>query len=205
MSGESREIREYSGRNLYVLASHVHSDHFDKKIMSYSGPNIKWILSDDIRSKVSPGKDIHFLAKGNVYRDDRITIKAYGSTDEGISFYMETDGKKIFHAGDLNNWHWKDEETPEDAAKNEKFFLDELGLLAKEVPALDAAMFPVDSRLGTDYARGAEQFLDSIKTGLFIPMHFWNDIEAAQAFKGKAEKKGARFADIREAGEVFTI
>jgi len=202
LSKDSPEIREC--RSLYVLASHAHGDHFDRRIMSYKSQEIKWILSSDIM-KGKASRDIHFLAKGDVYRDDKLMIKAYGSTDEGVSFYIETGGKKLFHSGDLNNWHWNEEETPEDAAKNEKWYLDELALIAREVPALDAVMFPVDPRLGKDYTRGAEQFLDSIKTGLFIPMHFWDDIKAARAFKGAAEQRGCRFADIRSSGDVFTI
>ena len=205
LSKDSPELRVCAGKNLYVLASHVHGDHFDRKIMSFRGSKTKRILSGDIRKKVDHNSDVCFLTKGEVYRDDRVMIKAHGSTDEGISFYIETGGKKIFHAGDLNNWHWNEEETPKDAAKNEEFFLDELALIAKDVPALDVVMFPVDPRLGKDYTRGAEQFLDSIKTGLFIPMHFWDDIKAANAFKAAAEKRGSRFAEIRAAGDVFTI
>jgi len=205
LTKESKEFHECAGKYLYVLASHVHADHFDRDIMSYRMPRLKWILSSDILKKVAPHSDIYFLNKGDVYRDERVAIKAYGSTDEGISFYIETGGKKIFHSGDLNNWHWNEEETPSDAAKNEKQFLDELALIAKEVPALDAAMFPVDPRLGKDYTRGAEQFLDSIKTGLFIPMHFWDDIKAANAFRGAAEQRGCRFAEIHAAGDVFSI
>jgi len=199
-----------AGKPLYILASHVHGDHFDPNILSFDRPRTKWILSADIHlgqtSKVSVSrKDMVFLAKGDVYRDEIVTIKAYGSTDEGVSFYIETGGRKIFHAGDLNNWHWNEEETPEDAAKNERFFLDELSLIAREVPALDAVMFPVDPRLGKDYTRGAEQFLDSVKTGLFIPMHFWDKTEAARAFKPAAELRGCRFADIRAKGDVFEV
>jgi L-ascorbate metabolism protein UlaG (beta-lactamase superfamily) len=189
-------------RPLYILASHVHGDHFDPNILSFGGPRTKCILSADIRGRVPQRKDIVFLAKGDVYRDETVTIKAYGSTDEGVSFYIEAGGRKLFHAGDLNNWHWNEEETPQDAAKNERFFLEELALIAREVPALDAAMFPVDPRLGKDYTRGAEQFLDSVKTGLFIPMHFWDKTEAARAFKPAAELRGCRFADIRGANEV---
>jgi L-ascorbate metabolism protein UlaG (beta-lactamase superfamily) len=191
------------GKNLYILASHVHGDHFDPNILSFKGTQTKWILSADIR--VPKRADMIFLKKGDVYRDEIITIKAYGSTDEGVSFYIEAGGRKIFHAGDLNNWHWNEEETPTDAAKNERFFLDELALIAREVPALDAAMFPVDPRLGKDYTRGAEQFLDSIKTGLFIPMHFWDKTEAARAFKPAAEKRGCRFADIHAKNDVFEV
>ena len=205
LSKDSPELLEYGGKYLYVLASHVHSDHFDKKIMSFCHPRLKWILSADIQKKTSPNNNIHFLAKGDVYKDTRVKIKAYGSTDEGVSFYIETGGKKLFHSGDLNNWHWNEEETPKDAARNEKRYLDELALIAKEVQQLDAAMFPVDPRLGKDYTRGAEQFLDSVKTKLFIPMHFWDDFKAAGAFKAAAEQRGCCFADIRAAGDVFTV
>lgn len=197
------EFPDCGGKYLYILASHVHSDHFDPNIMSLTGGQRKWVLSEDIRKKVPGNTDIVFIAKGSIYRDERVTIKAHGSTDEGVSFFIKSGGLKIFHAGDLNNWHWSEEETPEDAAKNEQFFLDELIQIKKEHPELDIAMFPVDSRMGKDYARGAEQFLDSIKVDLFIPMHFWDDIEAAKAFKAIAELKGCRFADINAAGDVF--
>ena len=204
LSSKSEEINACSGKFLYVLASHAHGDHFDRKIMSFRGAGQKWILSEDIRKKVTHSSDIHFMKKGDVYRDEKLFIKAYGSTDEGISFYMEYGGLKIFHAGDLNNWHWNEDETqtPEEAAHDEQWFLDELAEIAKEVPVLDIAMFPVDKRLGTDYTRGPEQFLDSIKTGLFVPMHFREQIEAARAFKTAAERKGCRYADIRQAGDI---
>ena len=205
LTKKSAEVRDCTGKPLYLLASHVHGDHFDSGILSFGGAQTKWILSADIRGRAPQRKDIIFMAKGDVYRDETVTIKAYGSTDEGVSFYMEAGGRKIFHAGDLNNWHWNEEETPKDAAKNERYFLDELALIAREVPALDAAMFPVDPRLGKDYTRGAEQFLDAIKTGLFIPMHFWDKTEAARAFKPEAEKRGCRFADIRVKGDFFEV
>ena len=204
LASESKEVRECAGKSLYILASHVHGDHFDRNILSFSG-SIKWILSDDIRKKIPKNENIHFISKGDIYRDERLMIKAFGSTDEGVSFYIETGGLKIFHAGDLNNWHWNEEETPEDACKNEKYFLEELEFIAKVVPALDAAMFPVDPRLGKDYTRGAGQFLDSIKTRLFIPMHFWDNYEAARAFRPAAEKRGSAFAEIRAKGDVFTV
>jgi len=205
LTKDSPELDLYSGKRLYILASHVHGDHFDPAIMAFDNGRQKWILSEDIRRKAPKNKDIFFLAKGDSYHDEMLSIKAYGSTDEGVSFYIEIGGKRLFHAGDLNNWHWNEEETPEDTAKNEQFFLDELALIAREVPALDVAMFPVDPRLGKDYTRGAQQFLDSIKTGLFIPMHFWDNYEAASAFKPIAEKKGCRFADIRSKGDEFPV
>ncbi|MCL2478169.1 MAG: hypothetical protein FWF22_01615 [Treponema sp.] len=209
LTGSSPELLACAGKPLYILASHIHGDHFDNNILSFGdtrpAAQTKWILSDDIRKKIRSHHDAQFLAKGGTYRDDLVSVKAYGSTDIGISFYIETVGLKIFHAGDLNNWHWRGEETPADAAKNEQAYLKELELIAQEVPALDAAMFPVDPRLGKDYALGAQQFLDKIKTGLFIPMHFWDNYSAALAFKPEAESRGCRFAEIRTPGDVFVI
>ena len=202
---ENLESYKLDNKYLYILSSHAHGDHFDPNILTFGGGKRKWIFSADIKEKVPENCDIHFIAKGESYKDERLKVKAYGSTDEGVSFYIELGGFKIFHAGDLNNWHWKEEETPKDAAKNEQFFLDELSIIAGEVPSLDALMFPVDPRLGKDYDLGAEQFLDSIKVNLFIPMHFWNDFEKARAFKIKAEKRGCRFADIRTAGDEFIL
>ena len=34
---------------------------------------------------------------------------AFKSTDECVAFLIETEGKWIYHAGDLNNWVWDGE------------------------------------------------------------------------------------------------
>lgn len=220
LTADSPDVIACTGKRLYILASHIHGDHFDRNILNFGGAQTRWILSQDIRKKVHDRQEIYYLAKGGEYRDELIRVKAYGSTDAGISFYIEAGGHKIFHAGDLNNWHWNEEETPADAAKNERAFLDELSLITREISpdkrsdsqraapggaVLDAAMFPVDPRLGKDYKRGAEQFLDSIKTGLFIPMHFWDNYGAARAFGPQAESRGSRFAEIYAPGDIFEI
>ena len=70
LTKESPELRACTDKCLYVLASHVHSDHFDPSIMSFHGVQTKWILSSDIRKKVSPHGDICFLAKGDLYHDE---------------------------------------------------------------------------------------------------------------------------------------
>ena len=36
-----------------------------------------------------------------------IHVRSFSSTDEGISFFVEKNDWKIFHAGDFNWWHWK--------------------------------------------------------------------------------------------------
>jgi L-ascorbate metabolism protein UlaG (beta-lactamase superfamily) len=198
-----KSLSSFAGK-LYVCSSHWHPDHFNREILRWKTirPDITYIFSDDIRKKnfASP-EDATFLNKGDVLQDESIHIKAFGSTDVGISFLIETEGKKIFHAGDLNNWHWDEESTPDEIKEAELAFLEELQALSDETGHLDLALFPVDCRLGKNYMRGAEQFVDAIQTDLFAPMHFGHTYREANAFRPYAEKAGCKFATWTKTGE----
>lgn len=193
---------------LYVLSSHSHYDHFNKEILQWKQrrSNIQYILSKDILDcKKARGQDAIFIDKGETYEDDNLFIKAFGSTDAGISFLVEVDDKKIFHAGDLNNWHWNEESTPEEVREAEDFYLRELETLAEYTSQLALAMFPVDPRLGKDYMRGAEQFVSRIQTKIFVPMHFDEEYGKANAFKEYAEAHGCRFISLTHKGETIEV
>ena len=84
-------------------------------------------------------------------------------------------------------------------------YLKELGDLAKATDKLDATMFPVDPRIGTDFMRGAQQFVDHIKTNIFVPMHFWDRPAEVVAFRPYAELRGCRYALISVPGEGTDI
>lgn len=188
----------------YVLATHFHPDHFNPDVLQWKEerPNIVYILSKDILRHRRAGKeDALFLKKLDVYEDDTIRVKAYGSTDVGVSFLIEAEGKNIFHAGDLNNWHWNEESIPEESLLCEKNYLGELKIITDDVKTVDLAMFPVDPRLGKDYMRGAEQFVDKISTNLFVPMHFDEEYGKANAFKDYAESKGCCFMALTHVGQ----
>ena len=92
----------------------------------------------------------------------------FGSTDEGGSFLVDTGTHRIFHAGDLNWWHWSGD-TPENIAEakalKEKEFAPLLGL------SVDIMMFPVDARLELAREWGALEVLGMMNAKLFIPMH----------------------------------
>lgn len=76
-------------------------------------------------------------------------MKAYQSTDLGVAFLVEAYGLRIFHAGDLNLWHWRQESTIREIEAAEKDFYDALEPLKNE--RIDVAMFPVDPRQGLMY------------------------------------------------------
>ncbi len=189
---------------LYILSSHFHPDHFNPDVLAWKEQreDIRYICSNDIlkRRRAKPD-DALWLRKGETYADENLRIRAFGSTDVGVSFLLEAGGKHIFHAGDLNNWHWKDESTPQEAAAAEKAWLRELEEVAQAAPALDLAMFPVDPRLGSDFARGAEQFIDRIRVRLFAPMHFAEWYDKLLPFATYAEARGVDFAAWTSKGE----
>lgn len=170
---------------LYVVVSHFHKDHFNKDIFGWTEhfSDIHFILSKDTakRSKFFfspssthsgphiPEECRSILTPGDKYHDNILNIRAFGSTDIGNSYLLEIDNKKIFHAGDLNAWIWKDESTPKEVEQAVAQFKKELIPLPSDI---DIALFPVDSRIGTDYWEGAKIFLKTINVSLFIPMHY---------------------------------
>ena len=193
---------------LYVLATHFHPDHFNREILTWKEqrPDIHYIFSKDIlNSHRAQAEDAIYIKKGETYEDETLRIDAFGSTDVGSSFLIHLQDWSVFHAGDLNNWHWSEESTPQEIRKAEGDFLAEVRELQQTAPAVDVAMFPVDSRIGKDYMRGAEQFVERIKITIFVPMHFSEDYQGGNAFRQFAESKGCRFLSIAHRGESFEL
>lgn len=194
--------------DLYVLSTHSHTDHFNPEILEWKKQkqNVRYIFSKDILDGgLAAPSDAYFLNKCEVFEDSFLKIQAFGSTDIGGSFLLTTHDAHFFHAGDLNNWHWNEEVDNKQALVYENNFLCELELLAENVEHLHLAMFPVDPRLGKEYMRGPEQFVSRIKTDNFLPMHFGEKYDAANAFKDIAEKNNCRLLEIHEQGQSFII
>ena len=189
---------------LYVLCTHSHHDHFNPEIMKWKTirPDIIYIFSKEILdSGLTKTHDAIYLDKLETYEDSNLHIKAFGSTDLGGSFLIRLQNKTIFHAGDLNNWHWNEESTPDEIAEAESYYRSELKLLCNDVKHLDLAMFPVDPRQGKDYMKGAEEFVDKIKTDIFAPMHFDTAYDKAAAFAPYALQNGCKCICWKKRGE----
>ena len=111
---------------------------------------------------------LHSMKVGDTLESDNLTVTMFGSTDEGGSFLVDTGTHRIFHAGDLNWWHWSGD-TPENIAEakalKEKEFAPLTGL------SVDIMMFPMDARLEVAREWGALEVLGIMNTKLFIPMH----------------------------------
>ena len=183
---------------------------------------ITYILSKDIykhRRASKEDADV-WLAKGGTWSDGTISVWALGSTDSGVSWIVETEGKRIFHAGDLNNWYAKflTDDNPDqqrysfemeeifNPIAHEKQFLGELKDIRKVADSFDVVMFPIDGRVGNGYTLGGRQFIERFKVGLFVPMHFVaSGFESSWRMKEFTDEKGIPFWEITREGESIEI
>lgn len=194
-----RELRDYE---VTVFASHSHMDHFTPAVFKWMRelPNIRFVLSYDIDRVEAPGvirayPDRAFEAGG-------LKIRTLRSTDEGVAFVVDAGGLKIYHAGDLNWWHWAGEPDEENIAMGDAYKR-EIDKLKGEV--FDLAFVPVDPRLGGEYLWGLSYFMRAADARVIFPMHFRNAYSvfdrlendpAAESFKDKIvriTRRGQRF------------
>lgn len=135
--------------------------------------------------------------------DAEVSVKTYESTDEGVAFLVETEGKKIYHAGDLNWWTWPGEETEEEYRDMMRRYFAELEKLAGETP--DLAFVPLDPRQGERYGWGLDAFMRKVSARVVFPMHFWEDYGVFDRFfsDSKSEPYRERIQRIRKPGETF--
>lgn len=177
-----------NGKPLFVVVSHHHKDHYTREIFSWvrKHPDIHFIISKDVarsaRHIITPGtlyngvrpdpNRVNVVRPGEEVQIAGIKFRAFASTDTGNSWFVIADGLKIFHAGDLNAWIWKDESTQQEINKALGDYNVIINSIAEVTDKFDIVMFPVDSRIGTDYFTGARIFLERFDTDLFLPMHF---------------------------------
>lgn len=190
-------------KQVYVFVSHEHPDHFDEVIYTWRkklAVEPIYIVSYDMpvatRGKqIAPGKTLSF--------PDGLTVKAFDSTDLGVSFLVQVDGVNIFHAGDLNFWHWREESTIREIEEAEQEFYQAVEPICKET--IDVAFFPVDPRQGPQYDAGANHFIASVKPQLLIPMHFWGRIDLAKEFARQCRCAETEILPLCRVGESLVI
>lgn len=188
--------------NIYIFSSHSHADHFDPVILTWAKEisNIRYIFSDDITLKAARN-NCRFMAPYQTISDETVEIKTFGSTDLGLSFLVKADGLSIFHAGDLNWWHWKGE-SPSEQKYASTAFKSEIEKISGQ--SIDLAFFPVDRRLEEFYSLGAEYFLEKMKPKLLIPMHFGEDFAASKNFAAKLQDGPFKTVIIDHLGQETT-
>ncbi|MDE7388434.1 MAG: MBL fold metallo-hydrolase [Muribaculaceae bacterium] len=192
------------------FVSHHHPDHFNADIfeMAQDHKRTYVISNDELPQNIPSTLRVAGMSPGDVIEDipGASRVKAYGSTDVGVSYFVTlTDGHTVFHAGDLNLWHWRDENTPAAAVRATADFTKVLNRIESEVSAIDIAMFPVDPRQGTDFAEGARLFTNGIRVANFFPMHFWGEYKEACLFSSYIEAPSTAAHCLHSPGESIEL
>ena len=180
------KLLEQSDRQVYFIASHFHGDHYNPEILGWQlKKEPKYLLGYDIiKKKRVPAEKADFVMRpGLVYEDENFKLRAFRSTDTGVSVGITLpDGTVLFHAGDLNNWYFTEEEQDADKLKvtlnqMEGLYLSVVREVSKTYPLINHLMFPIDPRIGQETLRGARQWLRAIPTDTFYPMHYWEQYD----------------------------
>lgn len=186
-------------RKLYVFVSHGHDDHFSEAIYGLCGEDAVYVVGCDVPQ---PHRGVR-MAPGEEQGFGPVSVRAFGSTDEGVSFLVTCAGITLFHAGDLNLWHWRDESSITEIEAAEKAFYDCVAPIPTQ--GIDVAFFPVDPRQGSMYDAGAGYFVMTVKPKILIPMHFQGRSDVAVRFAVTGETAGTKVVALQEAGDHIEL
>ena len=208
-------------KKLFIFASHQHADHFNPEIFNLGDkyPNVEYVLSSDIKMKneyrnkagqtdgmirkivsVKPSQE-YKLEDAN---RDLIVLKTLKSTDCGVAFLLQYHGKTVYHAGDLNQWVWK-EGTKQDNNNMTANFNKEMEELKDLL--IDVAFAPLDPRQEEWYYLGLEKLLSYAKVRYVFPMHFWGRPEIIGQYKDERSLYlyNAIIMDVCKDGQAWKI
>ncbi|KNF07706.1 putative Zn-dependent hydrolase [Gottschalkia purinilytica] len=190
-------------KSIFVFVSHSHSDHYTPDIFDWKkeNPNIEYILSSDLREIIDKF-DFHYVNPYESLKIKDIAIKAYGSTDKGVSFLVDVDEVTLFHAGDLNWWHWKKFSEEKRKIEEEDYKREVSKIIGEDI---DIAFIPVDPRLDEFYYLGGEYFINTIKPKLLVPMHFRDNFYICDEFINKVSDKSTKIANINQLGQEISF
>ena len=167
--------------------------------------NIMFILSYDIWRKRVPEylweKTVH-LEPNSVWEWSGMKVETLKSTDEGVAFLVEAEGKTFYHAGDLNDWRWEGE----DKAWNEKMEKDFKAYIEPlRGRVIDATFVPLDPRQEKNYTLGMDYFLELAEVKRVYTMHVWGDYTIINRWflEHPAHSKKDRIVKITGGGEIF--
>ena len=159
-------------KKMFVFVSHVHHDHYRKDIFNLRKHfrEIRYVLSSDIEIKAE--KDIVQMQPNEKKEVMGAEIRTLRSTDEGVAFVVHYAGKTIYHAGDLNWWHWEEESIDYNRQMRKDYQREIRKLVRKKI---DLAFVVLDPRQGGAAFSGIDFFMRNVRVNHVFPMHMWRD------------------------------
>lgn len=188
---------------LYIFVSHAHEDHYQKKIFAFmkTYPHVTCILSDDIQTN----ENVCHMHASQILKLDTLRIETFPSSDEGVAYLVEVNGINIYHAGDLNWWHWQDENT--DVENEEAKALFYHGIEKLKHRHIDIAFLVLDPRQDEAFYYGMDAYLCEMDIDYVFPMHMWKKYKIVEKMKRLTQSVGYRdkIMEIKEENQQFTI
>lgn len=202
---------------LLVFVSHGHADHYNPAIFElvHQYPYVQFIIPKGTQIKkyvlIYKEKGIDLSAylmlvkKNETYEailknGTCLRITTLKSTDLGVAYLLDYEGKTFYHAGDLNLWVWEEESSEYNKNMIRKYFTQLEKLKGKEI---DIAFVPLDSRQGKNAFAGMESFLEYTNTKYIFPMHMWGAYDIIVEFLKKHPKYERSMMKIEYAGQEF--
>lgn len=236
----SEIVEKNKDKKWYVFSSHSHQDHFNSKVFDIMADvkNVTYILSKDIKRKLRLKENL--ISKGDAIKSefekrlneeliiekkaifvrhdeqleiDGIRLITFQSTDRGVAFLIRIGNISIYHAGDLNWWHWEGESKQFNnnmAARYKKEVEKIYEVVKSECNGiLDVVFLPLDPRQENAYYMGMLHFIENVSVKNVFPMHFWDEEgvqdKFLQEYSDVIAKIKCRFFKLICDGEEFIV
>lgn len=203
---------------LLVFVSHGHADHYNPAIFELvqqyasvqfiipKGTQIKKYVLQYEELGIDLSRHLMLVKKNETYEislsnGKALTITTLKSTDIGVAYLLEYEGKTFYHAGDLNLWLWEEESEEYNQNMTRKYFTQLEKLKDKNI---DIAFVPLDSRQGKDAFAGMESFLEYTNTKRVFPMHMWEQYDIITRFLKKHPEYEHSVKKIEYQGQIFS-
>ena len=181
-----------------------------KKIFGWSEqyPDVRYILSADIAGKEQSEEQSErtvYVTANKKYDFDGIKVQTLHSTDEGVAFIVYMEDKVIYHAGDLNWWHWE-EETESYNEQMRQDYQREIDKLKDIV--IDIAFVPLDPRQEKSVCVGNGLFYETYPYKICVSdAYVGGDYEVYDRLmeNPEAEPYKERVIEVKEPGQVFEV
>ena len=89
-----------------------------------------------------------------------------------MAFLVTCKDKRIYHAGDLNWWHWEEESIDYNRQMRKDYQREIRKLVRKKI---DLAFVVLDPRQGGAAFSGIDFFMRNVRVNHVFPMHMWRD------------------------------
>ncbi len=204
-------------KSVYFFASHKHQDHFSMSVFGQldASYHVTYVLANDIKLNARYlekfGYDEQLLKQiisigrnTETTLDEGLYIKTLKSTDAGVAFLIETEGTCLYHAGDLNWWHWEGESKAFNLYQ-ERTYYEQLQKINERT--IDLAFVPLDYRLGEAAEWGIIKFLEMTDAKVVFPMHLWEryDLVEESLTHGQLSKYKERIMRVNKENESWIL